>query len=567
MDIFRWHNYAKEKAMRAVFLLSVFALCVVRLPWVCAGTAENPEDGDKLIRIVSMNDEIVTVSDLYSYSGPHCTGERMTHLAKGDASDDVHIAPYGTKHFYLGQCRSYTISFMYKSKEIEMDTTFDEHLSRRSRAGWESNFAGLFAVDYDVSDRDELLPPVGAPQIVLGDGHIVGAEYEWITFYDTTATGGMIDRDAEGNPISPPLPDMTTVTPVFEYDVVVSEVTGVDCPEADLTGDCSVDFKDFALMASQWLAGALPIPDGMVRILGGTFEMGDNLGDGWPNELPVHRVYLDFFMMSRFEVTNRQYCDFLNSTLSSGRIEVHDGTVYAVGDDHPYCDTKEAGSESRIIFTGIEFSVEANKQNHPMVMVSWFGAVAFCNWRSEQEGFEACYDLQTWTCDFTKTGFRLATEAEWEYAARGGLSGKRYPWGDSIVPSQANYRDTDGPYATGDYPWTTPVGFYDGRLRQKADFNWPGSQPSYQTTSGVNGYGLSDMAGNVREMCNDQYHLNYYESSPAVDPKGPAGRLYRVIRGAYWTLSETRCRVSYRNYLTPSSRSDGIGFRLVLDPN
>ena len=555
--------------MKTLLLISLFVLCAAGAALVYGGTAQNPEDGDILVKVVSENDEIVTVSDLYSYSGPHNTGTRTTHLAKGDASDDVHIAPHGTKNFYLGQCQSYTISFMYQGKEIEMDIGWDENMSDQSMACFDSDFGGLFAVDYDVLSGAGPLPPVGAPQIIVGGGgHIMSGVYDWITFYDVTASGGMIERDGLGNPISPVLPDGSLVTAVFLYDVVTFELARNNCPSADLTGDCFVDYEDFALMANQWLTGEPCIPDDMAYIPAGEFDMGDHFAEGGSVELPVHSVYLDSFMMSCFEVTNEQYCEFLNNSLSRGQIEVRDGTVYAVGDDDPYCDTKEANLRSRILFTGVAFTVEADKQYHPMVKVSWFGAVAFCNWKSEQEGFEPCYNLSTWTCDFTKTGFRLPTEAEREYAGRGDLSGKRYPWGDGIrVTSQANYRDSGDPYEIGDYPWTTPVGFYDGQLRQKTDFNWPGSQSSYQTTSGVNGYGLHDIGGNVWEWCNDWWAHAYYASSPGANPQGPADGTYRVSRGGSWNWPAFDCRVSRRASDLPSSRFDNVGFRLALDLN
>jgi len=350
-----------------------------------------------------------------------------------------------------------------------------------------------------------------------------------------------------------------------------------DCPSADLTGDCFVDFNDFAVMAgqwsatdfnnvaamaNQWLTTGFNVPHDMVLIPSGTFEMGDHFSEGSREELPVHSVYLDSFMMTCFAVTNQQYCEFLNNSLSRGQIEVREGRVYAVGGDDPYCDTDEADSDSRILFTDVTFTVEADKQYHPMTNVSWFGAVAFSNWKSKQEGFEACYDLSTWTCDFTKKGFRLPTEAEWEYAARGGLSGKRYPWGDSTVMSQANYWGSANPYRTGDLPWTTPVDFYDGQLHRKADFNWPGSQSSYQTTSGVNGYALYDMVGNVWEWCNDWHARDYYSYSPGVNPKGPASGTSRIQRGNSMGYDY---RVSYRISGWAAKCSNDKGFRIVLD--
>ena len=552
--------------MKTVLLMSLVVLSAAGT--ALAGTAENPQDGDKLITVRSENDESVTVSDLYSYSGPKGTGTRTTHLAKGDSNDDIHIAPHGTKSFYLGQCQSYTISFMYQGKEIEMDGDWGASIGRQSRACFDSSFGGLFAVDYDGSGGEGALPPLEIQQLIAGGGHIVSGVYDWITFYNTTASGGMIERDASGNPISPVLPDGSLVTAVFLYDVVPFEVVeGDNCPSADLTGDCFVDFNDFALMADQWLSGPGYIPDDMAFVPGGTFSMGDNLGDGWSGELPVHTVTVDSFHMGKYEITNRQYCDYLNSAEDGGEIKVDGGIVYASSDrsnSYSYCDTHSHSTDSQIDYSGGVFTVRTKSgrdmSNDPMVRVSWYGVAAYCNWRSQQEGKEQCYNLSTWTCDFNKKGYRLATEAEWEYAARGGLSGRRFPWGDMITHSQANYYSywkeghtylsydvspTEGYHPTwndGVWPYTSPVGSF-----------------------AANGYGLYDMAGNVWEWCNDWYDSDYYDYSPTSNPTGPISGSYRVLRGGHWYYSANYCRVAYRSYCSPYGRGHIIGFRCVLD--
>jgi len=216
-----------------------------------------------------------------------------------------------------------------------------------------------------------------------------------------------------------------------------------DCPSADLTGDCFVNFEDFALMANQWLTGDPNIPDGMAYIAYGGFEMGDHFAEGSSSELPLHPVLIDAFFISKYEVTNQQYCDYLNSAFGTG-IYFSGGIVYGTGNNQPYCDTSASSSYSQIAYSGGIFSVRTkgsrDMSDDPMVMVSWYGAAAYCNWRSSEEGYESCYNLSTWECDFSKHGYRLPTEAEWEYAARGGLSGKRFPWADpNITHSLANY--------------------------------------------------------------------------------------------------------------------------------
>ena len=375
-----------------------------------------------------------------------------------------------------------------------------------------------------------------------------------------------------------------------------------DCPSADLNGDCFVDFEDFALMANQWpnvydnndvntlaaqwLTTDPCVPGDMAYIPDGEFEMGDHLGDGYGDELPIHPVLLDSFFMGKYEITNRQYCDYLNSAYDASDIKVDDGIVYSSsdsGNSYPYCNTSTSSSYSQIDYSSGVFSVRTkasrDMSDDPMVEVSWYGAVTYCNWRSQQEGYETCYNLSTWDCDFSKKGYRLATEAEWEYAERGGLSGKRFPWADpNITHIQANYyssafypydvsptRDYHPLWSDVAFPYTSPVGFFDGTMKYKDDYNWPGSATSYQTTSGANSYGLYDMAGNVWEWCNDWYNSTYYSTSPYDNPQGPVSGTDRVLRGGCWYFYAYDCRVAYRIHYFPGSQTSYFGFRVVLD--
>jgi len=209
-------------------------------------------------------------------------------------------------------------------------------------------------------------------------------------------------------------------------------------------------------MAKQWLSSDPNIPDDMVYIPHGGFEMGDHFSEGSSSELPLHPVLLDAFFMGKYEITNFQYCDYLNSAYDANKIKVDGGIVYNfndTGNSYPYCDTHSYDTDSQIDYNDVSgtFSVRTkgspprDMSDDPMVKVSWYGAVAYCNWRSSAEGYEECYDLSTWDCNFTKHGYRLATEAEWEYAARGGLAGRRFPWNDpNISHSRANYYANPG---------------------------------------------------------------------------------------------------------------------------
>ncbi len=329
-----------------------------------------------------------------------------------------------------------------------------------------------------------------------------------------------------------------------------------------------------------------------VLLPSGEYEMGDHFGFVDPShpsdELPLHNVKVDSFYMATTETTNQQYLAFLNDELLKGQIEVRDNIVYAVGGNDIFYYTNKYASYYSIGYDGKVFSISDFRLNHPAVGVMWFGAAAFCNWLSNQNGLQECYNLETWECDFTKNGYRLPTEAEWEYAGRGGQTNPyyNYPWGNDQDITKANWPESKDPYEeTGEtsYPFTTPVGFYNGELHLKSEYNWPGSAASYQTSDGVNGFGLYDMAGNVWEFVNDWYGQDYYSISPYDNPKGPAsgfimpdGKQYRGMRGGNWyngyktmEVNDGHSRVSNRNpsyYRGPQDPNHPwyhIGFRFA----
>lgn len=329
----------------------------------------------------------------------------------------------------------------------------------------------------------------------------------------------------------------------------------------DMNCDCRVDFMDFAIFANDWLFGgeaaeAAFAPGRMILIPGGEFEMGDHYGGR--HNAPVHTVRVDSFFIGKYEVTVQEYCGFLNSAYAQGLIDVKNGVVYAFDDtemNEPYFDTNFSAPYD--LDSGMSFSEESfvitdpNRADHPAIFVSWFGAAAYCNWLSSKSGFQDCYDLATWKCDFRKIGFRLPTEAEWEYAARGGQHDPyyEYPWGDNeINGSKANYADSNHPFAN----WTTPVGYYNGNQIPAG-------------TDMVNGYGLYDVAGNAYEWCNDWQDQLYYYVSPHDNPTGPdvdMGR-GRVWRGGAWYYSETECLIAYREQAHQDSMAAYGGFRVV----
>jgi gluconolactonase len=322
----------------------------------------------------------------------------------------------------------------------------------------------------------------------------------------------------------------------------------------------------------------------MVSVPGGTFDMGDHsgLGGGSPgnasDEEPLHDVTLDGFSIGRFEVTNAQYCAFLNDERARGAVLVSAGGVFPAGGTTPLCGLGPEDPSSSLAWDGQRFSVLGGRMAHPATGIRWEGAAAYCNWLGVKEGFAAIYDLGTGAWNRTAAGYRLPTEAEWEWAALGGRNGSYpvFPWGDDPDAARANWPDSSDPYEAGSRPWTTPAGFYDGSLRRKSGLGWPAGPAAYLTGNGSNPLGLHDLAGNVREWVNDIYNSEYYSFCPHVNPPGPEngtlmpdGKAYHSLRGGSWLeglFGQSRISDRSSGYFAgaPGARYSDVGFRVAL---
>ncbi len=275
--------------------------------------------------------------------------------------------------------------------------------------------------------------------------------------------------------------------------------------------------------------GLLAQPE-MILVEGGTFKMGrDSKKEKinsieFADELPQHEVSLNSFYIGKYEVTVGEYKEFCKAT-GKKMPNAPDSTWFA---EHP--DTKIYYPLSKTQWWGW-------KDYYPMQNISWYDAVEYCNWLSEKNGLQKCYVIngETTTCDFSKNGYRLPTEAEWEYAARGGQKSKGYIYAGSDNPDE--------------------VAWYDETSKLKG--------PAKVGTKKPNELGIYDMSGNVWEWCWDFYNSRYYANSPKDNPKGPGPTIYRVSRGGSWHYRDQLARIADRDGPRPGFTSFNHGFRVV----
>ena len=279
----------------------------------------------------------------------------------------------------------------------------------------------------------------------------------------------------------------------------------------------------------------------MVFVQGGTFQMGSE--DGVSNEKPVHSVTLSDFYIGRFEVTVEEFSEFVQATGYQTDAEKGDGSY--IFKDGSW--VKKEGVNWRHDATGKRRP--GSEYNHPVIHVSWNDAVAYCNWLSEQHGYQPVYTIRgdKVTANWDSNGYRLPTEAEWEFASRsrGGSDKWAGTSSESNLAAYGNFCDKNcgfnwksESYNDG-YAFTAPV----GKFR-------------------ANGLGLHDMSGNVYEWCWDWYDSKYYQSSPAQNPKGTSTGSYRVLRGGSWGNRPAYLRCADRDGGSPDYRYSSIGFRL-----
>ena len=277
------------------------------------------------------------------------------------------------------------------------------------------------------------------------------------------------------------------------------------------------------LWCSACSSGPPPDTAGMVLLDGGEFTMGTD--DGEPFEGPAHRVRVGPFYLDEHEVTNHQYAAFATDT---GYVTESEKLGWSgVFDPRRNGWTKGDGADWR--HPHGPGSSHEQMPDYPVVHLSWADAAEYCGWR----------------------GARLPTEAEFEFAARGGLEGAKYAWGNELTPGGVHHANL----------WQ---GIFPNQDRTLDGYGSHGPVKKFPP----NGYGLYDMTGNVWEWVQDWYAPDYFRYSPVEDPKGPRTGDQKVQRGGSWLCSENYCqgyRVAARQMTAPDSGLNNLGFRCAGD--
>ena len=281
-----------------------------------------------------------------------------------------------------------------------------------------------------------------------------------------------------------------------------------------------------------------PQPHDDVPLPGGTFLMGDAFAEGYPSdgESPVHEVTVHPFRLDRTAVTNAMFADFVAATGYKTEAERYGSSaVFHLLVGAPKTDIRgvAAGAPWWVNVAGADWSRPGGQgtswravPDHPVVHVSHNDALAYCVW----------------------AGRRLPTEAEWEYAARGGLTGKRFAWGNSLLGLAGQHLCN---IWQGNFPATNTAD--DGFLGTAPVRSFP-----------ANNFGLYEVSGNVWEWCSDWFASDFYTVSPKIDPSGPLTGSARVMRGGSYLCHSSYCsryRVAARSSNTPESSSGNCGFR------
>jgi formylglycine-generating enzyme required for sulfatase activity len=289
----------------------------------------------------------------------------------------------------------------------------------------------------------------------------------------------------------------------------------------------------------------------MILISGGSYKMGDFTGQSFANERPVHDVILDSFYMSKYQLTVGEFGDFVKESGYITDCEKKKGAkIWSVENGKQKYDFDSLASW--------KYEGYVPNDNQPVTFVSWIDASNYCNWRSTRENLKCCYEIigDSVFWDKSAKGYRLLTEAEWEFAARSGGKNYKFAWGNDSIPM------INGQKATNIKDETVQKALPNNDMK-----HWKGYEDGYIYSSPVGSFapnelGLYDICGNVYEWCWDWFDDNYYSESPVNNPDGPATGKVRVCRNIGYACPIQYVGTTHRGKGGTNSFFENVGFRI-----
>ncbi len=282
------------------------------------------------------------------------------------------------------------------------------------------------------------------------------------------------------------------------------------------------------------------VSDGFVQVKGGTFIMGSNdrqYADS--DEYYPHTVTLDAFYIDKYETTIKNVVDVYNYALQKKYLYVKGNVAYLESNDKLLLKAGAGVQVKSLQYEQGKFLYNEDAANYPVIHISWFGATAYCNFLSEMKGLEKCYDEFMSECDFSKNGYRLPTEAEWEYAGTSGGKPYLFSWGNDTKKPKENVAD---------------LSF---KKEFKQFLSWDNYKDGYVYTSPVGSFspnelGLYDISGNVYEWCWN-WSTDGYEEKAVTNPRGTETGTHKAARGGSWYDTINLNRLTNRSWATPEA--------------
>ncbi len=480
---------------------------------------------------------------LYDYSGCEPSDKDGCHgLREFFESRGYSMGSYANYNQYIYGHNGNTAGFTFSNfmEEIDAGRPVLIHITGHTMVGFGYNETEELVYIHDTWDHDN--------HTMTWGGQYCGSQHIAVSAFILDPIPGIVEPDVPGNTMIETQGGNIVLSwddsGADAYHVYASERIDFSSPilmtnqgtfssnggRISWTTSAAISERLFFRVTAENLEG---IQEDFVYVPAGSFQMGRT-----GVAVPVHTVNLDAFYVGKCEVTHQQVIDVYNWAYQHGYISCSTSTVTNTqGIQKELLDLNDSScaidwSGGQLVFNDNSY---VSSTQCPCIRITWYGALAYCNFLSLYEGLTPCYNMSNWSCNWNANGYRLPTEAEWEYSARGATNNPDYTYAGN---NNINYVAW---YSSNSSSQTHPV----GQLLE-------------------NGIGTFDQSGNVYEWVWDWWSSDYYSNSPTNNPTGPSSGTQRIVRGGCWEFNSSNCDVAYRNSRgEPEYSERKVGFRIV----